>query len=83
MRKSIIIAAIAASFALIAGAYANDRSGLSDRDTTGIHRKVSDDSRGERHDRFERKDRMRERHDESHQQSHEQHDESRERNDRR
>ncbi len=86
MRNRIILGTLLALFGLAAVAQASDRHNSSERDATRVHREVSDDSHGDRHDRYERKDRSRERHDESgerRRESRAMHDESSERQDRR
>jgi hypothetical protein len=86
MRNRIILGTLLALFGLAAVAQASDRHNSSDRDATRVYREVSDDSRGDRHHGYERKDWSRERHDESgerHRESRAMHDESSERRDRR
>jgi hypothetical protein len=70
MRKALILGTLLALFGVASVVQASDRS--QDRDTVRISRETSHD--GDRHDRYESKDRSRERHDESR----ERHDESRE-----
>jgi hypothetical protein len=86
MHKTIILGTLLALFGFTAVAQASDRHNASDRDATRVQREASDDSRGDRHDQYERKDRSRERHDESserHRESRAMHDESSERQNRR
>lgn len=86
MRKTIILGTLLALFGFAAVAQASDRHNASDRDATRVQREASDDSRADRHDRYEQKDWSRERHDESSErrsESRAMHDESSERQDRR
>jgi hypothetical protein len=86
MRTTIIIGSVLALVGFASVAQARDSYKAGDRDTARVHREVSDDSRGERHDRYERGDRSRERHDEASErgrESRELHDESNEKRDHR
>ena len=86
MRNTIIISSVLALIGFVSVAQAGDSYKASDRDAARVHREVSDASRGERHDRYERRDRSGERHDESSERRHESretHDESKERRDHR
>jgi len=82
MRNTIVIGTLLAVFGFAAVAQASDRSKMIDRDGVSTIGEVSHESRGDRHDRYERKDRTRERHDESHERARERHD-VREQHDRR
>ena len=82
MRNTIVIGTLLAVVGFAAMAQASDRSKTIDRDEISTTGEVSHDSRGDRHDRYERKNRTRERHDESHERSRERHD-AREQHDRR
>jgi hypothetical protein len=66
MRKTIILGSVLVLAGFVAVAQASDHSYLNDNDTTQVQRQASNDERGERHDRYERSDRSRERHGESH-----------------
>lgn len=79
MRKTIILGSILTLVGFASVAQASDRSKVSDRDATRVHSEISDDSRGDRHDRTARKEHSRDRHDESR----ESHDESHEQSNRR
>jgi hypothetical protein len=86
MRNTIIIGSVLALVGFVSAAQASDWRNVSDQGTARMHREVSDDSRSERHDRYERGDRSRERHDEiseRRRESREMHDESNERRDHR
>jgi hypothetical protein len=86
MRNTIIIGSVLALVGFASVAQARDSYKVGDRDTARVHREVSDDSRGERHDRYERRDQSRERHDETNERRHESretHSESNEKRDHR
>jgi hypothetical protein len=86
MRNTIIIGSVLALVGFASVAQAGDRYNVSDPDAARVHREVSDDGRGERHDRYEGRDRSRERHDETSERRHESremHDESHEKRDHR
>ncbi len=86
MRNTIILGTLLALFGLVAVAQASDHSGSRDQDRLRVSRDVSNDGRGDRHDRYERKHRSRDRHDESREhrgESREGHAESTERSNRR
>ena len=79
MRNSIVIGSVLALVGLASVAQASDWSKLSGRDATRVNREVSDDGRGDRHDRYERREQSHERRDQSgerRRESHEMHDES-------
>jgi hypothetical protein len=83
MRKTLVLSLLVASLGIAGAARASDHSQAADRDGRSH---VETDSRGDRHDRSERGERSRERHDEGREtrrESRERHDESRERGDRR
>ena len=82
MRNTIVVGTLLAIVGFAAMAQASDRSTTIDRDGVSTTGEVSHDSRGDRHDRYERKNRTRERHGESHERSRERHD-TREPHDRR
>jgi hypothetical protein len=73
MRNTIVIGTLLAVVGLAGMAQASDRSKTIDRDGISTTGEVSHDRRGDRHDRYERKNRTRERHDESHERSRERH----------
>jgi len=86
MRKTLILGTLVALFGLAGAVQASDhpRSGV--QDETQVTRAASNESRADRHDRYERHNRSRERHDEYREQRHdsrEGHDESKEREHRR
>jgi len=86
MRKTMILGSILALIGYGAVAMADDQSNSSAREQIKVQRDASNDMRGERHDRSERGDRSRERHEESREEQHESremHEESNEGNHRR
>jgi hypothetical protein len=83
MRNTIIIGSVLALVGFASAVHAGDWYNVSDRGTARVEREASDDSRGERRERYERGDRSRERHDESRQHRRESREFHYERNDRR
>ncbi len=65
MRNTIIVGSILALVGFASVVQASDRSKRSDHDVSRVHSEVSDDTRRERHNRYERSDRSRERHGET------------------
>jgi hypothetical protein len=79
MRNTIIIGSVLALIGFASAAQASDWHRTSDQSAARVHREASDDSRGERHDRYERKGRHHGEAGERHRESREMHRKSHER----
>jgi hypothetical protein len=63
MRNTIILGTFIALLGLGAVAQASDQTGSNDNDAIQVTREASHDERGDRHHRYERSERSRDRHD--------------------